>query len=529
MERLFNTTGPIKNDIHYSVDPLQRWDLEQILQLINSQKYFILHAPRQTGKTSGLLALVEYLNAGGIYEAVYANIEAAQAAREDVTRSMKAIVGGIAANHLYYTKSDLLDQSWTGILERSGPDQALAALLQYWAQNTNKKVVLFLDEVDALVGDTLISLLRQIRSGYDKRPDSFPISIVLCGVRDVRDYRIHSSATKEIITGGSAFNIKAESLLLSNFTKEDIANLYQQHTTATGQQFAPEVFDLCWTYTAGQPWLVNALAHEVTYNMSENRDRSVVITGEKFEKAKERLILRRDTHLDQLTDKLREDRVRRVIQPILSGDSILAEVHPDDIQYVMDLGLIAKKEDRNLAISNDIYREVIPRELVWSTQTMLSTPQQSWFTNPNGSLNIEKLLTNFQEFFREHSEHWIERFDYKEAGPQLLLQAFLQRIVNGGGMIDREYGLGRRRTDLFIRFPYSDGVQKVVLELKIVRKTIAATLAEGLEQTADYMDKCGTTVGHLILFDRSTERTWDEKIYTKTEQFQGKTIQVWGC
>jgi hypothetical protein len=529
MERLFNTTGPIKNDIHYSVDPLQRWDLEQILQLINSQKYFILHAPRQTGKTSGLLALVEYLNAGGIYEAVYANIEAAQAAREDVTRSMKAIVGGIAANHLYYTKSDLLDQSWTGILERSGPDQALAALLQYWAQNTNKKVVLFLDEVDALVGDTLISLLRQIRSGYDKRPDSFPISIVLCGVRDVRDYRIHSSATKEIITGGSAFNIKAESLLLSNFTQEDIANLYQQHTTATGQQFAPEVFDLCWEYTAGQPWLVNALAHEVTYNMGENRDRSVVITGEKFEKAKERLILRRDTHLDQLTDKLREDRVRRVIQPILSGDSVLAEVHPDDIQYVMDLGLIAKKEDRNLAISNDIYREVIPRELVWSTQTMLSPPQQSWFTNPNGSLNMEKLLTNFQEFFREHSEHWIERFDYKEAGPQLLLQAFLQRIVNGGGMIDREYGLGRRRTDLFIRFPYSDGVQKVVLELKIVRKTIDATLAEGLEQTADYMDKCGTTDGYLILFDRSTERTWDDKIYTKTEQFQGKTIQVWGC
>ena len=143
MERLFNTTGPIQDDIHYAVDPLQRWDLRQLMFLINNRKYFILHAPRQTGKTSGLLAMVKYLNVGGIYEAVYANIEAAQAAREDVTRSMKAIVGGIAANHLYYTKSDLLDQSWTGILERSGPDQALAALLQYWAQNTNKKVVLF--------------------------------------------------------------------------------------------------------------------------------------------------------------------------------------------------------------------------------------------------------------------------------------------------------------------------------------------------------------------------------------------------
>ena len=528
MERLFNTTGPIQDDIHYAVDPLQRWDLRQIMFLINNRKYFILHAPRQTGKTSGLLALVKLLNSQSTYEAVYVNIEAAQAQREDVENAMRTITSEIASRHNYFTGSQLLKDKWLELSKNYTSGNIVTELLTYWANNTPKPVVLMLDEVDALVGDTLISLLRQIRSGYDKRPDSFPISIVLCGVRDVRDYRIHSSATKEIITGGSAFNIKAESLLLSNFTKEDITNLYQQHTTATGQQFAPEVFDLCWKYTAGQPWLVNALAHEVTYNMSENRDRSVVITAEKFEQAKERLILRRDTHLDQLTDKLREDRVRRVLQSILTGEDTNQVIRPDDVSYVQDLGLVSVATNGVVAISNSIYKEIIPRELSWNIQTGLS-PQQSWFTNPNGSLNMEKLLTNFQEFFREHSEHWIERFDYKEAGPQLLLQAFLQRIVNGGGMIDREYGLGRRRTDLFIRFPYSDGVQKVVLELKIVRKTIEATLAEGLEQTADYMDKCGTTDAHLILFDQSKERSWDEKIYTTTEQFQDKTIQVWGC
>ena len=106
----------------------------------------------------------------------------------------------------------------------------LTELLTFWTENATKPTVLFLDEVDALIGDTLISLLRQIRSGYNKRPTSFPISIILCGVRDVRDYRIHSSKTKEIITGGSAFNIKAESLRLENFSKEHIENLYRQHT-----------------------------------------------------------------------------------------------------------------------------------------------------------------------------------------------------------------------------------------------------------------------------------------------------------
>jgi hypothetical protein len=220
--------------------------------------------------------------------------------------------------------------------------------------------------------------------------------------------------------------------------------------------------------------------------------------------------------------------VKGVVQPLLTGEIVDQEINSDDIQYVIDLGLIAKNEAKNLDISNEIYKEVIPRELTWSTQSTMAQPQ-IWYLRPDGSLDLEKLLTAFQEFFREHSEHWIERFDYKEAGPQLLLQAFLQRIVNGGGTIDREYGLGRRRTDLYLEFKYPEGLQKFVLELKVLRKTLEQTLAEGLQQTADYMDKCGAAEGHLILFDRRPGKLWDEKIFVKTETFQGKNIRVWGC
>ena len=87
------------------------------------------------------------------------------------------------------------------------------------------------DEIDALVGDTLISMLRQLRAGYEERPKRFPISVILCGIRDVKDYRIHSS-NKEIITGGSAFNIKAESLRLGDFSREECLELLidLQHT-----------------------------------------------------------------------------------------------------------------------------------------------------------------------------------------------------------------------------------------------------------------------------------------------------------
>ncbi len=106
-----------------------------------------------------------------------------------------------------------------------------------------KPVVLFLDEVDALVGDTLISLLRQIRAGCNDRPESFPQSIGLCGVRDVRDYRMTMS-DGEVITGGSAFNIKAESLRLGNFSRAQLLALYAQHTAATGQLFTPEAIEM---------------------------------------------------------------------------------------------------------------------------------------------------------------------------------------------------------------------------------------------------------------------------------------------
>ena len=97
IEKFFNTEGPIKQDMHYCVDPLHRWDLGEVLTLIQQQKYFVLHAPRQTGKTSSLHALRDYLNEKGEYIAVHANIEPAQAAREDVAKGTKAVAGEIAA------------------------------------------------------------------------------------------------------------------------------------------------------------------------------------------------------------------------------------------------------------------------------------------------------------------------------------------------------------------------------------------------------------------------------------------------
>jgi len=522
----------VRVEDHYCLPPMSRFNLAELLTLIEQKKYFVLHAPRQTGKTSALLGLMAYLNEMGQYRCVYVNVEVAQTARENVTSGIQAILSQLASGAKMGLNDDYLETIWPDILTQSGGHAALVEVLSRWAEHDPKPIVLLIDEIDALVGDTLVAVLRQLRAGYTNRPDSFPHSVILCGVRDVRDYRIHSTS-QGIITGGSAFNVKAESLRLGNFTFNDITQLYKQHTEATGQLFEAEVFPEVWRLTEGQPWLVNALGYEVCFKTAAQRQSTAPITRELILQAAENLIVRRETHLDQLVDKLHEERVCRVIAPIMAGETEPERLPEDDVLYVRDLGLISL--DGQLRIANAIYREVIPRALTYTTQLTISQ-ETAWYVKAEGQLDMVKLLKAFQQFFREHSEHWLHRFDYYEAGPQLLLQAFLQRIVNGGGRVEREYGLGMRRTDLLIiwpvgvdnHLPESGAVQRVVLELKILHNSLDKTIKEGLPQTWYYMDRCGATEGHLIIFDRTIDKSWQDKLLRRTRTYKGQKIQVWG-
>lgn len=523
----FNTAGPIKPDLHYCLPPLARFDLELLLSLIAQQKYFVLHAPRQTGKTSCLLALADYLNAGDKYRCVYFNVEVGQGERENTDRAIRNILGELAIQARIMLDDHFVEHALPEVLAQHGSG-ALGVVLTRWAEQRPHPLVLLIDEIDSLVGDTLISVLRQLRTGYTRRPQHFPHSILLCGVRDVRDYRIHSSSEQAIITGGSAFNIKAESLRLGDFSRVEMDRLYLAHTQETGQVFLPATLDRLWELTQGQPWLVNALGYETCFKMPVGRDRSQPITVALVDEAKENLILRRETHLDQLADKLHEERVRRVIEPLLTSQEQLTGVPPDDVDYVRDLGLIGPLgPGREARIANPIYREVIPRQLTYSTVVM-THQEAAWYLAADGRLEMPKLLTAFQTFFREHSEHWVERFQYREAGPQLLLQAFLQRIVNGGGRIEREYGLGRMRTDLLILWFYPGGTQKVVIEVKLLHKSLAKTLEQGLLQTWEYLDRCAAEEGHLVIFDRTPGKAWEEKLFQQQEIVRDRTILIWG-
>ena len=520
--RFFNTEGPVRSDLHYGLPPLHRWNLDDVLTLIERQKYFLLHAPRQTGKTTCLLALMEHLNREGRYRALYANIEGAQTAREDVDRGMAAICSVLGRSARLYLRDGRLADWYQDGGAAVPADDRLAQLLEFWAAADPRPAVLLLDEVDALVGDTLISLLRQLRAGYNQRPTAFPQSVILCGVRDLRDYRIHARSEPSPITGGSAFNIKAKSLRLGDFTAEEVTTLLHEHTADTGQAFTPEALTRVWDLTQGQPWLVNALAYEVCFEQPEGRDRTRPITVELIDQAKEQLILNRVTHLDQLADKLREDRVRRVIEPMLAG-AALGEVPEDDIHYLLDLGLCRMAPGQGLTIANPIYREVLPRTLAFTPQASLPQIAPTWL-NADGRLNPDRLLDAFLAFWRQHGQPLLRSAPYAEIASHLVLMAFLHRVVNGGGTLEREYAIGSGRMDLCLRY----GAVTLGLELKVWRDGAPDPVTAGLAQLDGYLAGLGLETGWLILFDRRTGQPPIAERTTRHEQTspQGRRIQV---
>ena len=505
--RFFNTEGPVRPDDHYAIAPLDRMDIDELLGLIRAKRYFVLHAPRQTGKTSALIALRDLLNSGevGHFRCVNVNVEVGQVARDDTARGIRAILGSLAEN-AQELGDDYPEEVWPDILAKVGPDNALKRLLARWCRADPTPLVLLVDEIDSLVGDTLLSVLRQLRAGYEQRHEGFPQSVVLCGVRDIRDYRIRSS-TGEVIAGGSPFNVAAKSLRMGDFTEAETRALMAQHTEETGQRFSSSALDSVWTQTRGQPWLVNALCAGACFDNKAGRDRSRTIEVDDVHAAREELILSRRTHLDQLAHKLEEARVRRVVEPLLSGGEV--RHHARDLEYVRDLGLLAPDSPPRMA--NPIYAEVVPRELGYVLQDSLDV-QVAWYVDDDGCLDMTKLLTAFGTFFGEHAEHWLDHLgEYREAGPQLILQAYLQRVVNGGGRIEREYGLGRGRTDLLVLWPRESGQpsdlwERFVVECKVLRdsdrKSLAGTVEQGVKQTLGYMAKCKAEEGHLVVIDR---------------------------
>ncbi|WP_222107363.1 ATP-binding protein [[Actinomadura] parvosata] len=507
--RYFNTTGPCDRKQHYMLSPTQR--LPEARVLIEMDRYFVLHAPRQTGKTTALGTLASELTAEGDVAALMFSCERAKSAGDDYAAAEEILLKSLrqAAGRSQWPAELLPPDPWP----EAPAGTRFSSALSEWCQRSPRRVVLFLDEIDALRGNSMVSILSQLRDGRNARPFGlpFPASVVLCGLRDLRDYKVASGSASEGSNPASPFNIVAESLRLGDFTADEIAELYGQHTEATGQDFTKDAVERVFELTQGQPWLVNALAHEITFNMKVTG----TITVGQVEEAEERLIRARATHLDSLMERLHEPRVKRVLEPVLAGTfPDIDFTFSDDLCYARDLGLI--KEKPPLEVANPIYREVILRVLGAASENYVTVSPRS-LVLPDGRFDLPRLLEEFVVFWREHGEVLIRQEGYHEAACQIILMAFLHRLVNGGGQLDREYAAGTKRLDVLVRWPYTgpDGdrqVQREAMELKVWRPGAEDPEPEGLAQLDRYLDRLTLPTGVLVIFDRRPEApVWKDR------------------
>ena len=490
----------------------------EIRSLIDNEQFFVIHAARQTGKTTLLKSLVKQLNSEGHYYALYCSLESLQRIDQPEV-GIGEIINNIE-KALYFEKIDAKENFAKGV----DPNKFTTAIylsLAKFSEELGKPFVLLFDEADCLSNGTLITFLRQLRDGYVNRGNiPFVHSIALVGMRDIRDYKAKVREGSKTLGSASPFNVITESFSLGNFSREELTALYTQHTELTGQVFEENALKKAYYWTQGQPWLVNALARECVEKLLANTY-SVSITEKLIDQAAESIMMRRDTHIDSLLERLKEERVKKVIQPVLLG-SLDYNLTDDDTTYCIDLGII-KSESGKLLPSNPIYREVIIRTLTLTSQHQIEGLYDNIWVDSNGNLKLNALLKSFQQFWRENSDIWVEKYQYKEAAPHLILQAFLQRVINGGGHIDREYATGKKRMDLCVHF----GNKQYPIEIKLWYGE--KTIPEGIGQLSSYMEILGEKEGWLVIFDRNPEKAWDEKIYWEKREHGNLQLNIVGC
>lgn len=492
MSRSFNIGGPCKADIDYMLPAERR--LVGARELIDDQRYFVLHAPRQVGKSTAMLTLGDQLTAEGRYASVMLSVEAG-VPYEDMEHAVPAILGSWRARAEARLPVELQPPAWPA----ADPTVAVGAALSAWARDCPRPLVVFLDEVDSLAPGVLGPLLRQLRDRYNDRPRAFPWSLALVGMRDVKDYVVAAGGTGRS-GAGSPFNILAGSLTIRNFTRDEIAELYAQHTSDTGQVFEATAVDRVWELTLGQPWLVNALARECVGVLV--RDRSLPVRVADVDEAKETLVRTRPHHLQSLGSRLEDERVRRVIEVVLGGGD-MDVVRMDDREYVNELGLVRTDEAGLLRFANPIYADAMPRALAGTIQMGMPATPPAWLDD-QGRLDPVRLLTGFLLFWREYGYRMLKAAPYKEIAAQLVLLTYLHRVANGGGSVMPEFGVTSGRIDLCLK----KGPVTIGIELKVWRDGQGDPVTKGLIQLDGYLARLtgrGPKIpGWLVIFDQRT-------------------------
>jgi len=489
--RSFNTTGPCKPALHYVLPPMER--APTAIELIRGETYLAVSGPRQSGKTSLVGALVDTVNAEGWARAALLSCEPADQKYGVTTidEAERALIP-MWLEVLRHQLPDVDWPTWRMLQQESEAGFRLGISLARLARASDRPLVLVLDEVDCLARIPFGRLLRQVREGFVRRPGGFPHSIVLSGMRHLRDHDIAMGGDGS----GSPFNI-VEFITLGGFSREELVRLYAQHTADTGQRFDDAALDLVWSQTRGQPWLVNAIARLCVQELVPDRDQAIAPSH--VEEAIHRIETRHPTHLASLAHRLAEERVLRVVAPVVVGDA--PRVSSEDERYAVELGILERGPMDRLRPANPIYARALLRLFAEPERKALASLAPTWLVD--GQIDLERLKENFLAYWARHRDMMKDRVSHPESVAHFGLMTYLDRVANGGGRVDREFAVGSGRLDLLL----VHGTLKLPIEVKVHRDHGGDPVPQGLEQLDRYCAGLGVGDAWLVVFDQRTGAT----------------------
>jgi hypothetical protein len=259
-------------------------------------------------------------------------------------------------------------------------------------------------------------------------------------------------------------------------------------------------------------------------------DYSQNISSQHIDEAAENLIRRRDLHIDYLLKYLSEPRSKRFIYPILSAsDEDLVKQNQEhgillldeDYRFCLELGLL--KKDRRLRPANPIYACSIVRYLNENIQYPLSCELiDKWMDGQN--IDFTGLLKGFQDFLSLNSKDYFKDQNYIDLSPHLLLSAFIQKVVNDRAIVINDLAKGYGYSEIVVR--YSEHSYLIGLEVKYKQNN----WQQPSQLLLAYKDRLQTDEGWLVVFDRISRKSLEEKLTWNTETFpRGQTIHVVGC
>ena len=406
MTRRFNTVGACHPEQHYVLDARER--VPQIKSLVVQSGCFWVYGPRQTGKTTTMRLWAIELAKRGKYAAMV--VSATSLAREGSDKEGEN--GAIAEDAFLY---ELREAAAYCLPEECQPPdwgyqvagQRIRAALAAWAEVCPRPLVIFIDDVDGLAERSLTHLLHQLASGFNQRPRPFPQAIALMGLQDINTMSVDSA----LETPGSVFHrMRTGTLVLQSFTLEEVANVYQKHTNATGQLFTLEAVDRAFELTQGQPWLVNAIAQYAIDHTEEP------IEPHHIEAAATDLLRHQSSYhtlpLDHLSTRLQQ--FQPILEAVLAGQIFLTSTI-QQVQAVVAAGLCRLDAAGGLVMANPLYHEVILRHL--AVPAIAAIGSLNPLLNGEGTVNINHVWDAWVRVWKVHSDALMQTVIYGSIAP----------------------------------------------------------------------------------------------------------------